>query len=269
MGKETFQLSEDAAVLYEEQKVPAMFGPLADTTLEIVGLHPDDQMLDVACGTGILARRARQRFGAFPRIVGADLNEGMISIARTLNDPFSRACEWHVADVSKMPFSDHEFSVIFCQQGLQFFPDEGTALHEIKRLLRPGGRLALTIWSGASDLFKAMDVAVSRHVSPEAEKRFLAPFSYTGSDTLVDLLETIGFDNVTRQDVTVNRVIKNPGTTLIKEITSSPAGAVVIAKGEQVLQAVADDILAEVAHYRRGNDLVIPQSTHLFQAISI
>lgn len=269
MGNETFQLSEDAAILYEDQKVPAMFAPLAEVTLDMVSLQPDDQMLDVACGTGILARKARQRFGKNPRIVGADLNEGMISIARALNDPFSRACEWHVADVAKMPFTDDEFSLVFCQQGLQFFPDEGTAVREIKRLLRPGGRLALTIWNGASDLFKAMDVAVSRHVSPEAGKRFLAPFTYTGSETLIGLLESFGFEKICRHDVTVNRILKDPATAIVNEISGSPAGAAVIKQGEQVLQAVADDILRDVANYQDGEDLVIPQHTHLFQATAI
>jgi len=266
MTKETFQLSEDAAIIYEEQKVPAMFGPLAEATLDIVGLSADDQMLDVACGTGILARRARQRFGKNPRIVGADLNEGMISIARTLNDPFSRSCEWHVADVSKMPFSDDEFSVLYCQQGLQFFPDEDAALREMKRLLRPGGRIALTIWNGASDFFKAMDAAVSRHVDAETGKKFLAPFSYGGGDTLLDRLRSLGFDNLSHRDITVDRVIEDPETNVAKEITGVPPGAAVIARGEKVLQAVVDDILDEVAPYRVGNTLVIPQVTHLFQA---
>lgn len=266
LGKETFQLSENAAILYEEQKVPAMFGPLAAATLDVVGLRGDDRMLDVACGTGILARTARQRFGKAPRIAGADLNEGMVSIARTLNDVHSRGCDWHVADVTKMPFSNEEFSVIYCQQGLQFFPDEAAALREMRRLLCPGGRLVLTIWNGASDLFKAMDAAVSRHVSPEIGKRFLAPFSYAGHDSLPGLLQATGFAQVTRRELMIDRVLKNPGSALLKEISGHPAGAAVMDQGDAVLQAVAADILRDVAPYRVGDDLVVPQRANLFQA---
>jgi len=69
-----FQLGGNAAALYEEQKVPALFAPLADATLSVVPLFDDDIILDVACGTGIMARKVRDKIGSAPRIVGTDLN---------------------------------------------------------------------------------------------------------------------------------------------------------------------------------------------------
>ena len=86
MTRESFQLSGSAAAIYEEQKVPAIFGPLAEATLDTVTLFDDDSVLDVACGTGIVARKARERIGPSARIVGVDLNEGMIDAARNLTD---------------------------------------------------------------------------------------------------------------------------------------------------------------------------------------
>ena len=171
MSQETYQLSGNAAELYEELKVPAMFGPLADATLNAVPLAAGDAILDVACGTGIVARKARERAGPAARVVGADLNEGMIAMARSLADPQSRSCEWHVAGVGEMPFEDGAFDKIFCQQGFQFFPDEAAALREMRRVSRPGGVLAMTIWSGLNILFLVMADALAKFVDAETAER--------------------------------------------------------------------------------------------------
>ena len=107
--KSGFQLSGNAAAIYEEQKVPAMFAPLADATLNVVRLFDNDAVLDVACGTGILARKVRGKIGSQSRIVGIDLNEGMISTAKGLKDSVSQSCEWQTANATGLPFSDDTF----------------------------------------------------------------------------------------------------------------------------------------------------------------
>ena len=86
-------------------------------------------------------------------IVATDRDPRMIDAARNLTDANSRSCEWRTADVTKLPFEAGTFSVALCQQGLQFFPDRELALREIERVLQPGGRIALTVWSEASALF--------------------------------------------------------------------------------------------------------------------
>jgi len=117
MSQETYQLSGNAAEIYESQKVPAMFGPLADATLNEVPLTPDDAILDIACGTGILSRKARMSVGKDARVAGVDLNDSMVATARKLPDEHSRSCEWYVSSVDSMPFEDAAFTKVFCQQG--------------------------------------------------------------------------------------------------------------------------------------------------------
>jgi len=120
---------------------------MARKTLDTVQLGPEDVILDVACGTGIVARTARQRLGPVPRIVGTDLNEGMIATARGLAGEEARSCEWQVADVTALPFADSTFSVSICQQGTQFFPDRKGALREIHRVMQPGGTILISFWA--------------------------------------------------------------------------------------------------------------------------
>jgi SAM-dependent methyltransferase len=265
MSQETFQLAGNTAEIYEDQKVPAIFGPLAEAMLNVVPLSQNDRVLDVACGTGVVARKVRERIGPTARVVGADLNEGMIATAGSLNDKFSRSCEWYVSDAANMSFGDGEFSMIFCQQGLQFFPDEAAALKEMKRVLCPGGRIALTIWSGPSVFFTVMAEALAKHVDQSVAEKSLAPFAYRGRDTLEAHLSALGFIDVTRQEISVDRVITDPETSIPKEIMGNPVGSSVAEKGEETMQRIVTDILSDISDFRRGSDLVVPQLTHLFQ----
>ena len=100
-----FQLEGKAAELYEMQKVPSMFAPLADATINCINILENDIILDAACGTGILARKLRRKLGSDYKIVGADLNKNMIQVAQSLNNNVADSCEWHVADIYDLPFS--------------------------------------------------------------------------------------------------------------------------------------------------------------------
>lgn len=266
MPKESFQLAGNATAVYEDQKVPAIFGPLAEATLDVVSLEPNDVILDVACGTGIVARSIRKRLGPSPRIVGVDLNEGMIATASNLADEVSQSCEWHVADVTRLPFELGAFSVAFCQQGIQFFPDEVAALRELKRVLRPGGRIVLSVWSGPSVFFKALAEALSQHVNDGIGKRSLSPFTYGRADELVETISNLGFIEVSIREIAVNRTLNDPESAIPKEILGNPIGPAVAERGEAVMRAVVTDTIANLTAYRRGSDLVIPQHTHLIQA---
>jgi len=264
MSKDAFQLTGNAAAVYEEQKVPAIFAPLADATLNRVPLAKGDDVLDVACGTGILARKARERQANLGRVVGADLNAGMIATAKALTDQYSKACEWHVADALNIPFEDRSFTTIFCQQGFQFFPDEYGALAEMKRLLCPGGKIAVSVWSRPPALFTALADALERHIDPAIGEQSLAPFRYRGRETLLAKMSDLGFCNVDRQEFAVDRVVRDPVSAIPKEIASNPVGPTVEKAGEAVIAKITNEVLEEVSEYQRGDSLVLPQYTHLF-----
>ena len=165
-----------------------------------------------------------------------------------------------------MPFDPETFSVAFCQQGIQFFPNEIAALREIRRVLRPGGRIVLSVWSGPSDLFKALAAALSHHVDEEVGSRSLAPFAYGRAAELADTMSDLGFINVSARVLTVNRILADPETAIPKEIMGNPIGPAVAERGEAVMRAVVTDTIAALTTYRRGSGLVIPQHTHLIEA---
>jgi SAM-dependent methyltransferase len=122
MARDTFQLTGNAAAIYEDQKVPAIFRPLAVATLEAIAPRPNERLLDAACGTGIVGREALARLSSAGHVTGFYINAGMIDVARRLTAGDVERCRWHAADLSALPFDDGAFSLVICQQGLQFFP---------------------------------------------------------------------------------------------------------------------------------------------------
>jgi SAM-dependent methyltransferase len=266
--RDTFQISGSAAQIYEEQKVPAMFAPLARATLDAVRLSENDVVLDVACGTGILARTIRDRVGPKISIAGVDLNEGMIAAARSITDGASAPIRWEVADATDTPFEDAAFSVVFCQQGIQFFPDDQAAVREMHRLLKPGGRAVITVWAGISPFFRALANGIERHVDAKTAELSLAPFAYDGAHRLPAILSSAGFDHVNVEKISVDRFIGPPSIGVPKEIMSNTVGPTVSAKGDAVMQAIAKEVESECARFMRGNDLVVPQAADLVIALA-
>lgn len=266
MAQDSFQLNEKAAKQYEKNSVAAVFGPLAEITLDHIPLFDDDVILDAACGTGIVARKAREKIGPKPRIIGVDLNKGMIETAQSLSDPYSRSCEWHTADITKIPFDDATFSVAICQQGLQFFPDKKAALLELQRVLKPEGRLVFTVWDSANVLFKSLAVSLGKHIGHGAVQQILAPFSYNDGAAISDLVSDAGYCDVSVKTLSVDRTLAASKSTIHNQIMANPAGAAVAEKGDEVMALIVDEVFSSLSDCRHGANFIIPQSTHLVQA---
>jgi ubiquinone/menaquinone biosynthesis C-methylase UbiE len=141
-----WQVAGSAPEVYERELVPAVFGPQTQVVVYFADLRSGDRVLDVAGGTGVVARIAAEKVGEREAVVAADLNPGMLAVARSLPAPRSATVEWRQADAAALPFPDHAFDVVFCQLGLQFFADRVATLREMCRMRCPGVRSWL--WSG-------------------------------------------------------------------------------------------------------------------------
>lgn len=163
---ETFQLSLAAAEAYESKFVPALFAEWAPLVVDGAGVAPGQSVLDVACGTGIVAREAATRVGPSGRVVAVDLNEAMLTVARRL----SVDVDWRTADAGHLPFPDASFDAVLCQSALMFFPDRAGAVREMGRVVKDGGTVTVQVWASleAQPAYSRFVEAAARYVGPAA-----------------------------------------------------------------------------------------------------
>lgn len=187
---ETFQISLEQAEAYEELFVPAVFGQWVPALLDIAGVAPGQRVLDVACGTGVVARAAAERIADARSVVGLDLNPAMLEVAR-------RVCpdiEWRQADVADLPFGDREFDAVLCQSALFFFPDPRAALNEMTRVVKEGGVVAIQTYASldAQPGYIELVDNVVRHAGEDARSLLDTYWSQGDLPALCSTMERTG-----------------------------------------------------------------------------
>lgn len=199
---EHWQLDRSAPELYERYLVPAITRIWATDLIDRVEPKPDQSVLDVACGTGVVARIAAERMRT-GRVVGLDLNEGMLALARSL--PVTGVpIEWREGSALRLPFEDRSFDLVLCQLGIQFFPDRSLALREMKRVLVPTGSVALSVYSAiertpaANAFVKALDQCLG----PVASRIKRAEHIFSATGEVAALLADAGFEHISVGTVT-------------------------------------------------------------------
>jgi ubiquinone/menaquinone biosynthesis C-methylase UbiE len=271
MGRhEAWQLEGNAAELYERHLVPAITALWAADLVERAAPEAGERVLDVACGTGIVARLAAERMRS-GQVAGLDINAGMLAVARSLPPGPGPEIQWHEGSVLGMPFPEGSFDLCLCQLGLQFFSDRTAALREMRRVLRPGGRLALSVFSAIEDtaVTKALAEALDRHVGQGASAVKRAEHSLADTGELRRLAADAGFREAEVRGVP--KIIRFPSPRLYVRIqlTATPlAGSVAgLESGarEALVDAIAGDIAAALGGTIDG-DLVSPTRTNVLTA---
>jgi SAM-dependent methyltransferase len=248
--------------------VPVQFAPCATQLLDLAGVEPGERVLDVACGTGIVARRAAVRVGAGGVVAGTDVNQGMLEVAAAVAPDLPVRIEWHQADATALPLPDGAFDVVCCQQGLQFVPDPPLALREAWRVLAPDGRLVLAVWRALDHqpVFAAFVRALERHAGPEAAALMRAPFAGPGRQELHRLLTGAGFATAQVRIATFPVRYPSPGELLRRQAASSPLGAPLAALDEEARQALARELDQTLREWADDDGVVFPMQTWLATA---
>ena len=179
-----------AAEAYEELLVPALLRQWAPRVADAAGIRPGQRVLDVACGTGILAREAASRVGPTGRVTGIDASPGMIAVARRLGP----AIEWRDGIAEALPYPDQAFDAVVSQFGLMFFTDRRQALAEMQRVLVPGGRLAVAVWGALEDIpaYATLVKLVDEMAGRQAADALRAPFVLGSRQELAALCSSAG-----------------------------------------------------------------------------
>jgi ubiquinone/menaquinone biosynthesis C-methylase UbiE len=264
-----WQVAGSAPEVYERELVPAVFGPWAPILIELADLGPGDRVIDIACGTGIVARTAAARLGPSGAVAGVDLNPGMLNVARSLKTTDGAASvQWQEASADKLPFPDGSFDVAYCQLGLQFFADRLAALSEMRRVLSAKGRLAVMVWCGIREApgFEAFAEILERNVGSPAAILMRAPFGLSDADELSHLVAAAGFRNVVVQ----RRMGTVEFPSVERFVLSYVAGSPLASHVSQASDAARENLIADsklaLDKYIGDRGLSFPIAAHLLTA---
>ncbi len=193
---QTSAVDTSAAETYEATLAPSLMAPWAEAIVSEARIKEGMSVLDVACGTGIAARYAAHRCGPRARVIGVDIDPGMLEIAKAVSLKEGLSIEYEYGSACELPFESESFDAVVCLQGLQYFPNRLRAMSELRRVLRMNSPLIVMTWSeienckGAWAMVNALE---RRGIDATAARK---PFSLSDSNEILSLAEETGFTHV-------------------------------------------------------------------------
>jgi ubiquinone/menaquinone biosynthesis C-methylase UbiE len=231
--------------------------PAQSLMLEMIALQPGAQVLDVACGTGLVSFRIVDAVGKEGAVVGTDISGEMIDTARRLaaarnidNIIFERF------DAEDLKLDCDPFDAAACALGLMYVPNPVRAVEEMRRLLKPGGRTAAAVWGarakcGWAEIFPIADARVASEVCPM--------FFHLGTgDTLAHCFAQAGCTNISAERLEVSLVYASDDDALGAAFRGGPVALAYNRFDDDTKQAVHTEYLRSIVDYKRGDGYEIP-----------
>lgn len=255
---------EAAASAYEERLVPALFQAWAEVVSEAAQVGDGQRVLDVACGTGVLAREMAKRVGPGGSVFGLDLNPGMLAIAKKI----APGITWRQGEAGSLPFDDGSFDVAASQFGFMFFPDHVAALREMARVLAPSGRIAVAVFDGLGEnqaYAKLADVYEDQ-VGKSTGDALRMPFSLGDKGALLALFAAAGMEAA--QATTESRMARF--SSIRDLVLADVEGWFPLAQiqlDDATIEAVVDQAESALANFLvEGGGLAFPVQAHILTA---
>lgn len=237
---------------YERYFVPTIGTAWAAALLEVAGLSSGERVLDVACGTGVVTRRASELVGPEGKVAGLDVNPGMLEVARSASPT---SIEWHESSAESIPCADASFDVVTCSLGLQFVPDRPAAMREIQRVLTAGGRVAIATVGPTPPVFEILAQGLARHVKLEVAGFVRHVFSLHEHQELRDLAEGAGLRSVSVQSKPLRVMLPPPSEFLWQYVHSTPLAGPVGEIGDDERAALERDVTTAWHTFLDGDSL--------------
>jgi ubiquinone/menaquinone biosynthesis C-methylase UbiE len=245
--------------------VPAWSRALAHGLLRIAAPGPGERLLDVGCGTGIVARLATEAIGEAGSVCGVDLNASMLAVARDAGWGLRPAIDWRQGDAAALPVDDASVDVVTSQQALQFLPDREAALREMRRVLVPGGRIAVAVLRAIrhNPGWQALAELLERYTGSDAMR---APFPELDAAELRELATSAGFRRVQVHIVVAGAHYPSPEHVIRWEAALAPPGGPQLDLGSEAGAAFVRDYARAIHAYVDDHGVRFPQETWVVTA---
>jgi ubiquinone/menaquinone biosynthesis C-methylase UbiE len=244
---------------YDELLVPRLFEPWAKLLLDEAGLQPGECVLDIATGPGTVARLAAVRLGPQGRIVATDIAQPMLDIAKgKFQPPSSAPIEYLQSPAAPLAVPTAAFDAVLCQQGLQFFPDRAGALQEMRRVLKPTGRVAIAVWAELerNQIYAAFHAALHATAPAELAELITAPFSWPSGAVLKAAAEDAGFQQVRVVTRALPMVLEGGLEQAVRAFAGTPTSPGVAALPQDVQDSFFTHLRREMARLLKDGKVI-------------
>jgi len=247
----------DKASAYYEVFWQDQLKPAQDLILEMADILPGDNVLDTACGTGLISFRALQKLGESGRVTGTDISEKMVAIANSIAlEKQETRIHFERMDTEELQLESNSFDVSLCALGLMYMPDPRKALEEMHRVLKPGGQMIAAVWGkrskcGWAEIFEIVDQHVASEVCPM--------FFNLGNPDILELnFKLAGFSSIITKRISTILLYNNENDALGAAFNGGPVALAYNKFSETIKNQVHEAYLASIAGYKKGNGYEVP-----------
>jgi ubiquinone/menaquinone biosynthesis C-methylase UbiE len=223
---------------YDHYLGPAWFGPIAAILASRMPADPGGDVLEVACGTGLMTRPLRDRLSPSRRLVASDLSQPMLDYAREkLAD--APGIEWMKADALDLPFADGEFAALACSLGVMFPAEKEKLFAQLRRVLRPGGLLLFTVWDRKelNTCVRVYSEVIEGMFPGDPEMQFTVPYSMHDTARLRELVVGAGFQEPKLEKVPIT--VRGDARDIAKgQVLGTPRGLLLTKRGVDLGEAI-------------------------------
>jgi ubiquinone/menaquinone biosynthesis C-methylase UbiE len=265
---ESWQIAGDSPAAYEEYLVPGFFKPWADKLVQLSPPSPGSEILDVACGTGIVARTAAANAGNDARVTGLDINQQMLNKASEMAEEGGLKINWQQGDAADLPFEENRFDNLFCQQAMQFFPEPQQVLKEMQRVLKPDGILSLNILRSIqhNPAYKILADELEKHAGETAGTMMRSPFPDWDQKTIRNMVTDAGFSDIQILLEIISMRYPSPEEFLRREAASSPLAGEIKEMDPNTRSGMIEDLNRSLVAYTDDRGIVFPMETLMILA---
>lgn len=257
--------------IYEDYLVPILFTPLIDPMFKVARPRQGERVLDIGCGSGIVARHAASHVEPNGTVIGLDPSPAMLAVADDRANEQGLSIEWIQGTAEDIPIPANSIDLIFCSQAIQFCPDQRAAMREMRRVLTDGGRAVVSVWTGGLESFPvyaALDAAIEKHIGA-------APLRAAYSADIAQLRDWFteaGFGQVEIESVEFTARYPQVERYVELQITASTAAIPVMRglSGEDLaglIGAIEDEMQPTITAFTEGTEMIIPAYADIIQAV--